>query len=211
MKCFSEKLGFDELKPIANELLRETIEMLNSLDIKYFLISGTLLGYCRHNDYIPWDDDIDLMVDRESFFLNKHKIIKSYGENLTFVMKDDYLCKVCLKNKGIEKTKSKLNKYVMQKDRKMFFPFIDLFFYTVVDDDNIEFFCKKWKQEEFFPLQNVIFNDIENIYIPKNPYYFLYLNYGKNCMTIAVSSNWDHKNEIAIEVKKTIEVSRLRK
>ena len=60
---FNEERGFGKYKPIAINLLKKTIEILEEYDINYFLISGTLLGYIRHNDFIPWDDDIDLIVD----------------------------------------------------------------------------------------------------------------------------------------------------
>ena len=42
-------------------------EVCKAHDISYFLDGGTLLGALRHNDFIPWDDDVDICLKREDF------------------------------------------------------------------------------------------------------------------------------------------------
>lgn len=58
----------------SNEIRKIQLKILDALavfcadnDIKYFLSSGTLLGAVRHKGYIPWDDDIDVMMLRKDY------------------------------------------------------------------------------------------------------------------------------------------------
>lgn len=52
---------------IGNHLLRVLDDTCTSLGIRYFLTSGTLLGAVRHEGWIPWDDDVDVIFLREDF------------------------------------------------------------------------------------------------------------------------------------------------
>ena len=96
--CFSKECGFGDYRQTAIELLEKTIYMLDEFNINYCIISGTLLGHVRHNDFIPWDDDIDLIVD--SIILDKMpEIAEKYGDELGFVVLN-YIVKTCFKHKG---------------------------------------------------------------------------------------------------------------
>lgn len=45
-------------------LLSKFIEVCKRHNLRYFLNGGTLLGAARHGGFIPWDDDIDVMMPR---------------------------------------------------------------------------------------------------------------------------------------------------
>lgn len=49
------------------DLLNEFISICTKYKLRYFLCYGSLLGAIRHKGYIPWDDDIDVMMFREDY------------------------------------------------------------------------------------------------------------------------------------------------
>ena len=75
--------GIDELRKIQMELLDEVALFCDQNNIKYFLAYGTLLGAVRHQGYIPWDDDIDLLMMRKDY----DKFTKLYKSILAEVSK----------------------------------------------------------------------------------------------------------------------------
>lgn len=56
-----------QLKAIELDLLNIFIKSCEKLNLKYYVIGGTLLGAVRHQGFIPWDDDIDVAMPREDY------------------------------------------------------------------------------------------------------------------------------------------------
>lgn len=62
--------------------------IFSSHQIDYFLVSGSLLGYARHKKFIPWDDDIDIIIFQKDipkllelsnqFATDKYTVIKQH-------------------------------------------------------------------------------------------------------------------------------------
>lgn len=49
------------------KLLKQFVSLLDKRSIEYWLAYGTLLGAYRHQGFIPWDDDIDLGMERQQY------------------------------------------------------------------------------------------------------------------------------------------------
>lgn len=55
------------LQKVETEILRDVDKFCRENDIKYSLMYGTLLGSVRHKGPIPWDDDIDIGMERNEY------------------------------------------------------------------------------------------------------------------------------------------------
>jgi lipopolysaccharide cholinephosphotransferase len=49
------------------EILNDVVELIEKNGLKYSLKAGTALGAIRHRGFIPWDDDVDIVLPREDY------------------------------------------------------------------------------------------------------------------------------------------------
>ncbi len=148
-------------------------------NLKYFASGGTLIGAVRHNGFIPWDDDIDLMMPREDyekfldiaqnylpekFFVQHYGTEKNYPNGHAQIRNSDT---ACISNFG----------YTDLKQGKNCGIFIDIFPYDEVPDNEkkrkkyaskINFLKKlcffKVYRKNFTGLKGVIKSIISSVY-----------------------------------------------
>lgn len=81
-----KKVSLEEMREIQLNILDKIDRFCQEKKLRYSLGGGTLLGAIRHKGYIPWDDDIDIMMPRPDYevflecFGNKyeHLVLQHY-------------------------------------------------------------------------------------------------------------------------------------
>ena len=180
------KLHMDILKL----LLKNTTELFDKNNIKYFIDGGTLLGAVRHKDIIPHDDDIDLGVLDTDW----HKLhVLQDLTHITFIFNeteyqvalqkaDDCLLKVFVPNLWV---KSKANGRIVGT------PTLDIFKWKRAGDiiklsspsQRKQFPNCYYKKIELFPLLKYKIGDVE-AYGANNPTGYLSRYYGEDCLRV---------------------------
>jgi lipopolysaccharide cholinephosphotransferase len=60
-------LVLKELQNLELEILKTFKDFCDANHLRYYLCGGTLIGAVRHKGFIPWDDDIDVMMPRPDY------------------------------------------------------------------------------------------------------------------------------------------------
>lgn len=61
------KLELRTLQGIELSILKIVSDYCDANNLNYYLIGGTMLGAARHKGFIPWDDDIDIAMNRKDY------------------------------------------------------------------------------------------------------------------------------------------------
>jgi len=157
-ELFASPFTKDDLRSL-NLTLDTVLNVLNRLNVTYFMNGGTLLGSYRHHGRIPWDDDIDLMLnasDKQLIWRSLTALKPDYGLFLSGYLDSPYHWKVYPRRHG---------RAVLLKPYR--WPYVDLLFFR----ENETHLCNEspwwrdecWSRSSVLPLRLRPFGDF---YIP---------------------------------------------
>ncbi len=92
------------LQSLELMILKEFIKICEENNLTYYMYAGSLLGTIRHKGFIPWDDDLDVIMFRDDFEKFKKIFISTPNDKLELLTnetEEDYfhlLAKLMLKN-----------------------------------------------------------------------------------------------------------------
>jgi len=76
------------MRPIWDALLyvyEEFAQVCNNLGLRFYLAEGSAIGALRHKGFIPWDDDLDVIMPRPDYECFRRVCDKELPSHLKFV------------------------------------------------------------------------------------------------------------------------------
>jgi len=185
---FSSPMTKDDLHSL-NLTLGTLLSELNRLNVTYFMIGGTLLGSYRHHGRIPWDDDVDLMLnssDKKRIYKALTALEPDYQLWLSHSFNSAYHWKFFPLRHG---------RSVPLKSYR--WPFVDLLFFSENDthvwNPSRSYPNEVWPRSVIFPLRQRPFDHFQ-IPAPCSVLRALIVDYSDT--SICVSSNYSHKYDL---------------
>ena len=82
-------VGFFDERDLIIRHIHDFFETVNEHQIRACIMFGTLLGKLRHNDFIPWDDDVDIVVfDWDAFLEHCAPELERHGYTVELDIRD---------------------------------------------------------------------------------------------------------------------------
>jgi hypothetical protein len=155
IRYYKYSLSLPKKQDILREMFGKLSKFLNANNVKCSLSYGTLLGYYRHRDIIPWDDDIDVSM----FWLDLEKL--PHREMIS----NRYLWDRNIKaTPGLHDNNNKVIARLICIETGVF---IDVFAQYQKDDKIISSDGDILNKKDILPFRTVTFLDITS-YIPNN-------------------------------------------
>lgn len=193
--------GYTDKNHIYNlyKLMYKVGLVLERYGIVYMASGGTLLGAIRHKGIIPWDDDVDIQIDRSFVPLLTSKMVRESfkGYNLVLKKHPEGWYKVREKERG---NKADLDIFISK------FAKVDGEDCIVLDGNAGKIWSKCYfKVKDVYPLKKLKFGK-QYIYGPANSNPYLDLCYGKSWKKVGyITLDADHyelDEPIKVPVKK---------
>ena len=95
----------EKIKVISMKILAMIDYLAVKHDFEYFMSYGSLIGVVRHRGFIPWDDDVDIMMTKshlDKFIDVCHQLpdsIKIFPQGLNFIKVMDKYSKISIDGK----------------------------------------------------------------------------------------------------------------
>lgn len=84
-----QKTHLTEHQALLFEMLRDFDGVCRRHNIHYQLFAGTALGAVRHSGFIPWDDDVDVILMRDEYERFFREAAPDFDPVVYYVQKDN--------------------------------------------------------------------------------------------------------------------------
>ena len=88
MKTLEQQTELTDHQTLLLEMLKDIDSVCKRHRISYQLFAGTALGAVRHHGFIPWDDDVDIIMPRSEYEHFFKEAAKDFDETLYFVQQE---------------------------------------------------------------------------------------------------------------------------
>lgn len=137
----------EHLQQVILLIAKDVDKLCRENDIEYYLLGGSCIGAIRHKGFIPWDDDLDIIMTRENY----DKFIKIASSKLN---PDKYKIQEGLKDWPLEFSKVRLKGTTLHEPEdeyttdEMHGIYLDVFCLENVPDSNflarVQYFLYKY-------------------------------------------------------------------